>query len=210
MSAKITIKDGEGSGEVAGVTSFNALKVTTVPLPSGDVPPGVLTSQRFFSEVFSDSTNSTDQRVVGTLASPVLFTLGADEGVTKYVTSFRMIIESPALNLGNTEFNRYGAAAAAPGLTNGILLQVEQGGVTVPINAQPILTMGDYVNWSQDFTNLLGVASAAADYVNFDFIFPVPIVLPQGTADRLVIQIRDDLTALTSQFTLARGYQEFV
>jgi hypothetical protein len=211
MSAKVNIRDGEGAGFVAGVTAQNALKVTNLPTSAIGIPPSVLTSQRILREQFKDSGGGISQVVDGSV-TPIEFTIKAEVGVTKWVTGFRQIIESTSLRLDNTEFNQYGSAT--PGntpLTNGIVIEATQTGVTTLITAVPIGILGDYLQWCEsDFVNLVGIVPGGGDYAQFDFTFDAPIVLTEGSLDEIVIRIQDDLTALTTQFANARGYQEFI
>lgn len=61
-----------------------------------------------------------------------------------------------------------------------------------------------------EYINLVGVGPGGADYVNWNFIFVQPIVLTEGSSDRLIFRVNDNLTSLRTHFTIASGYQEFI
>lgn len=216
MSVKTRIHDGLGSGRTANVTPQNALLVQVLPETSKGVPPADLSNLRFLQEFFLDSLGSSDQRVNGSV-TPVEFFVAAGAGVTKWITSFKMIIESNSFELATANFRDYGATLN-PGLPNGIQIEAFQGGTTTAIAPEPIRIAGDYLQYADSFTNFVNAITAQADYLQVNFTFETPIVLTAGSTDRITIRIRDNLTAaLTAapvtaarQYALARGYQEFV
>lgn len=212
MSVKTRIHDGTGTGRTAVVTPSNALLVQVLPETSKGVPPEDLSNLRLFRE-FLTNAGSSDQRVNGSV-TPVEFSINAVAGATKWITGFRVVIEADGFELATSDFREYGATTT--GLTNGIQIEAVQGGNTVPIAAEPIRIAGDYLNYADDFVNLVNAISAQSDYLQFTFTFDTPIVLTEGSTDRLIMRIRDNLiTALVStatprQYAIARGYQEFV
>jgi hypothetical protein len=72
VSVKTEIKDGQGTGRTANVTSQNALLVSVLPQSSKGIPPDDLASLRQLREFFTDSGGSEDQRVDGSV-TPVEF-----------------------------------------------------------------------------------------------------------------------------------------
>lgn len=214
MSIKTRIHDGLGTDRTASVTPANALLVQVLPETSKGVPASELSSLRLLQEFFVDGTGSSNQVVNGSV-TPVEFSIRAASLVTKWITGFRLNIEGNNFELATSNFRGYGALVA--GLTNGIQIQAEQGGVATNIAAEPILIAGDYLNYAADFVNIVNAITAQADFLQFTFTFDQPIVLTEGSTDRLVIRIRDDLTAAIvaagappRQYAIARGYQEFV
>lgn len=215
MSAKITIKDGEGSGRITGVTPQNSLKVQVLPQTSKGIPPSDLSALRQLREFFVDGTGSEDQRVDGSV-TPVEFAVVAGAGITKWITGFRIIIEAAGFEIATQDFRDYGATTA-PGLPNGIDIEADQAGIITSISAAPIQSAGDYFNYADDFTNFVNALDNQADYLQFVFKFDTPVVLTAGSADKVIIRINDDLiTALTAatatptQYAIARGYKESV
>ena len=214
MSVKTEIQDGGGSSRTASVTEDRALLVSQVAVSSQDVPAAVLSRLRQLREFFVDSAGVTNQRVDGS-TTPVEYTVAAAPGVTKWITGFRMIIEANGFEIATADFRDYGATGA-PGLPNGIDIEAFQGGVTTSISALPIRTAGDYLNYADEFTNFVNAITAQADYLQFVFKFTEPVVLPVGSADKLIIRINDDLVAAlqstvgAEQYAIARGYQETV
>ena len=213
MPVKTEIKDGRGTGRTASVTDANALLVTVLPQTSKGIPPGDLASLRQLREFFVNSVGSEDQIVDGSTTS-VEFKVNADTGITKWITGFRLIVQGQTTDLSSQDFRRY--AQTAGGLTNGVDIETFQSGTTTVITgAGAVLTMGEYLRYADDFTNIVAAISANVDYLHFDFTFDQPVVLAEGSSDAVIIRINDDLTAALSaadsaQFAVARGYQESV
>ena len=208
MSAKVEIKDGTGSSALAQVAaSSNALLTQRLPETAKGLEPSLIANLRELSAFFVDTTGSAAQNVDGSV-TPVEFSISASPEKTKWVVGFRLIIEGASLTFASNDFRRYGAAATAPGLTNGVLIQTEQQGAVVNISAEPINILGDYLDYAQGFTNFTNAISAGVDYVNLDFQLSRPVVLPPGSIDAVKIIIQDDLTAIDKQVAVARGYQE--
>lgn len=210
MTVKTEIKDGLGSARTALVTDQNALLVSVLPQSSKGIPSDDLANLRQLREYLVDGGGSNDQRVDGS-GTPVEFSVQAAVSVTKWITGIKIVVESTQLDLISNEFRRYGSAGGATGLTNGIEIEAVQSGTVTAITAEPVQSMGRYLNWAEfDYINLVGVGPGGADYVAWTFNFPRPIVLTEGSSDKLVFRVNDDLTSLTTHFTIARGYQEFV
>lgn len=214
MTIRTRLVDGLGSRREVSVTPSNALLVQVLPETSKGVPPADLSSLRLLQEFFVTSTGAIDQRVNGSV-TPVEFSVTAGAAVTKWITGFRIIIEANSFELATSNFRDYGATLS-PGLPNGIEIEAEQGGVMTPIAAEPIQTAGDYLNYADSFVNFINAITAQSDYLQIKFDFVQPVVLTEGSSDRIVIRIRDNLiTALVSsgtprQYAIARGYQESV
>lgn len=212
MSTKGRIADGLGTSRTVAVTPANALLVQVLPETSIGIPGNLLAGYRLLSEFFTDAGGSSNQVVNGS-GTPVEFAIRATTGVTKWITGFRIIIEGNNFELATADFRRYGAIVA-PGLTNGIEIQADQGGIVTDIAGDPVQNTGDYLNYADGFTNFVNAITAQADYLQFTFRFERPIVLTAASNDRVIIRIRDNLTlaVLSSgtprQYALATGYQE--
>lgn len=212
MAVKSEIKDGQGTGRTASVTSANALLVQVLPQSSKGIPPDDLASLRQLREFFVDSGGSESQIVDGS-TTPVEFRVAAAANVTKWVTGFRLIIQGQNCDIATQDFRRY--AQTAGGLANGVEIEAFQGGATTDIAAAPITILGEYLNYNGEFVNLTAAISPSVDYIRFDFAFSTPIVLAEGSSDALIIRINDDLTAAlanadSAQYAIAAGYQESV
>lgn len=211
MSVKTRLTDGLGSAREASITPQNALLVQVLPETSKGIPSSDLSTLRVLQEFFVDSLGSSDQRVNGSV-TPVEFSVRAASALTKWLTGFIVVIEADGFELGTSDFREYGTVVA--GLTNGIQIEAFQGGITTLISPEPIRTAGDYLNYGDSFINFTNAISAQSDYLRISFSFATPIVLTQGSADRLTMRIQDNLVAaLVSaatprQYALARGYQE--
>lgn len=196
------------------MTPQNALLVQVLPETSKGVPSADLSNLRQLRAFFVDAGGSSDQRVDGSV-TPVEFSVSASAGVTKWITGFRVVIEANQFELATADFRGYGAVIA-PGLLNGIQIETLQSGIVTPIASEPIRASGDFLNYAEGFTNFVNAISAQADYLQFVFSFPVPVVLTEGSTDRLTMRIRDNLvaalvsTATPRQYAIATGYQEFL
>jgi hypothetical protein len=215
MSINTQIEDGLGSGRNAQVTPGNALLVQNYPAISGrGLPAEQLTAIRLLRQFLTTSAGATSMIVAGTAANPFDFEVRAEEGVTKWVTGFRMNVESNNFNLGSNDFEDFGAVSSP--LTNGVEIFVVQGGFQVDVSAQPIRTLGNFLNYTDEFTNFINAVGSSGDFFQAVFAFDQPVVLPEGTQDKLVIRIQDDLTSrITTSVggtmnAIAQGYQESV
>lgn len=213
MAVKGEIKDGQGTGRTAAVTPQNALLVSVLPQSSKGIPPDDLASLRQLREFFVNAVGSEDQIVDGSTTS-VEFSVSALTGLTKWITGFRLIVQGQTTDLSSQDFRRYAQTAA--GLTNGVEIEaVQSGATTVITGAGAVQSMGQYLRYADDFVNIVSAISANVDYLHFDFTFDNPVVLAEGSTDRVLIRINDDLTAALSatdsaQFAIARGYKESV
>lgn len=213
MPVKTEIKDGNGTGRTASVTEANALLVSVLPQTSKGIPPDDLAGLRQLREFFVDSSGSEDQIVDGSV-TPVEFSVSAGIGRTKWLTGFRLIIQGQTTDLSSNDFRRY--AQTVGGLTNGVDIEaVQSGEVTIITGAGAVQRMGEFLRYADEFTNIIQAISSAVDYLHFDFSFDQPVVLAEGSSDRVLIRINDDLTAALAatdslQVAVARGYQESV
>lgn len=213
MSVKSLLQDGTGTDRMASVTQQNALLVQLVPQTSRGVPVGDLSNLRQLRAPLVNSAGSLSQIVNGSV-TPVDFAVSASPGITKWITSFRVVIQGQDTQIATQDFRRY-AQTVAPGLTNGIQIEAVQGGITTAIAALPVQKIGDYLNYATSFVSFAAAISATVDYLQFDFALPTPVVLTPGSTDRLVMRIRDNLTtslaaADSAQYAIATGYQETI
>ena len=208
MSIKQRLQDGEGSGVEAGVTPRHALKVEVLPSSSKSIPPSELTALKQLREFFANGGCSTAMDVNGA-TTPVDFKIAADAGKTKWIDHVRIVLTGTNMEIDTNDFRRFGAATAInTPLTNGVLFFTQQGGIETQIFAEPVKYLGDFFFYADEHLAIKNSVSASDDFVSFDFNFPTPIVLPEGSEDALVIRVRDNLTALLSFQAVARGYQE--
>ena len=212
MSVKTEIIDGRGRGRSAEVTPGGTLLVTPQTETARGVDAETLANQLVLSERFVDESGSFEQVVDGSV-TPVEFAIRAEQGFTKWVRGFRLVIIGPNLDISTNQLRRYGSAAA--GLTNGIQIESFQSGETASITAAPVSTIADYFLYQDDFLSLVSAISNNEDLLTFDFAFVRPVVLVEGSTDEVIIRIRDDLTAAlntanASQFAISRGWKELL
>jgi hypothetical protein len=212
MPVKTEIIDGKGRGRSAEVTPAGTLLVVPQTETARGIDPRTIANQLVLSERFTDSAGSFEQVVDGSV-TPVEFSIRAEQGFTKWLRGFRMVVIGPNLDINSNQLRRYGAAGT--GLTNGIEIESFQEGETANIAAAPIQTIADYFIYQDDFTSLTGAITNNDDLLTIDFLFARPVVLVEGTTDEVTIRIRDDLTAAlntadSSQFAIARGWKEIL
>lgn len=210
MSVKTEIIDGKGRGRSAEVTPAGTLLVVPQTETARGIDAETIANQLVLSERFTDSAGAFEQVVDGSV-TPVEFAIRAEQGFTKWIRGFRLVIIGPNLDINSNQLRRYGALAG--GLTNGIEIESFQSGETANIAATPIQTIADYFLYQDDFTSLTGAISATEDLLTIDFLFARPVVLVEGTNDEVIIRIRDDLTAAlnttdATQSAIARGWKE--
>ena len=210
MSVKTEIKDGLGTSRLAGVTPAHALTTVQIPETARGLPAETVANLQVLIEQFTDSTGSSSQVVDGSV-TPVEFTIAEEDGFTKWVTGFRLVIIGPGFDISSNQIRNYGNTGG--GLTNGIDIEVRQSGTIIPVVLTPVQTAADYFPYQAGFLNLVGAITAADDLLNLDFTFDKPIVIPDGSDDRLVIRINDNITAAlntadSQQFAIAKGYKE--
>ena len=212
MSVKAEILDGRGRGKSADVLPSGALSVQVLPETARGVDSASIANQLVLNQLFSDASGATEQAVDGSV-TPVEFAIRAEQGVTKWVTGFRLTIIGPNLDIGTNQLRRYANNAA--GLVNGIDIETLQAGEVVQIGVGPITTIADYFLYQRDFTSLVSAISNNEDLLTFDFEFDRPVVLVEGSTDEVVIRINDDMTAAlstsnASQFAISRGWKELL
>ena len=206
MAVRSNIADGEGSGYKAGVTGDHALKVAVLESRAADLPIAVLTLRKQFRGFLTDA-GSTDLNVDGSV-TPVEFQVSADVSNTRWITAARILLNGVNMEIDTNDFRRFGAAATAPGLTNGLDFFIEQTGVTTDLTLDAIKKIGDFMDYEDGFENLINSVGTQEDFLSVDFVFDVPVVLPPGSSDRIVMRVNDDLTPIDLFKVLVRGYQE--
>ena len=208
MTIEINIEDGLGSERTAAVTPRNALLVQTVPVSSvAGIPADTLTAVRLQRKYFLNG-GSEAMNVDGSTTS-VDFVITAESDLVNWITGFRILMEGTNLEIDTQDFRRFGQATSAnTALTNGIDIFVEQSGVRVDIAVEPIGVLGDFLSYADEFTNLANSVSNTSDFISFDFKLDQPVVLPDGSLDRMVIRINDDLTNIDKFVAIGRGYKE--
>lgn len=210
MSTPIVIKDGTGTNVKTSVTSENALRVSVVQPPGKEIDVNILTRHKLLRDFLKNSTNSKDLNVNGSVTNQV-FSFSSSLNYIKYITSMRIILNDGNLDMSTAgQVQRFGDAAGAPGLTNGLLFDITQSGNITNLFIDPIKNIGDFLNYSDDFTNIKDGIAGGVDFLSFDFNFEVPIVFVSGSLDTMTLTVRDNLTAMNLFQVLVKGYQEVI
>lgn len=206
---KTSLIDGTGTRQGAQITKDHALKVSVVEMSVADQSIEDLTVKKQYRAWLSTSAGSEDMNVDAS-TTPVLFQELAESGKVKWIKSWRLIMHDTYMELNTNDFRRFGTAATAPGLTNGIEFYFVQAGRTIDVFLENVLNIGDFLKYADGYTNLVNAVSAQDDYLAFDFEFDEPIVLPAGSNDKIVMSISDDLSSLVYMRAIVRGWQQFV
>jgi len=210
MPLKVLIANGEGDGTKAGVTSKNSLKVTNVDPISLELTPEELTRRKRLTEFLADSGGNDDLNVDGSTVTKI-FSVEGEANKVKWITEVRIILQGSNLEVKGQDFKRFGLATAAnTPLTNGLKFYVVQGNVTTNFFISPIKTIGEFMNYAdEEPSNFVNAVGSQEDALYFKFKYDdVPIVLPQGTTDKIVVEVRDDLTNIDLFKVLVKGTQE--
>jgi len=208
MAMPIYIQD-PATGRRMQVTSEGALYVNIVEGAAAELPVETLTRRKLLRG-FLLNASSKELNVDGS-STPVEFIAGSDDAKTKWLTSARVLFNGTNLEMNTNDFRRFGAATASQtALTNGLEFFAIQGGIQTNFFIEPIARMGDFFTYSDDYLNIVNSISSQSDFLFFDFVFEQPIVIPPGTADRIVMRVNDDLTSIDLFHVIIRGYQEII
>jgi len=210
VSLGVKIQDGGGSGRQAEVTDLKALKVSVVDIPSSGVPNVVLTQYKQWRAYLVDSGASSSLVVNASSGAPQYFRVSAQDGKTIWLTGIRLVMHDAQMNMGSAEIRRFGSVAAAPGLTNGLLLYSMQGGVRSDFFLSAIKNLADFLIYTSDFVNVGDAIGQGTDLTVFAIYFSKPICLPQGSVDTFTMEIRDNLTSMTLFQGICEGWQEII
>ena len=204
------IRDGEGTKRSAGVTTKHALKVSVLELSAAEQSNADLTSSKMYRGYLENSLGSDDLNIDASV-TPVLFKVGATSDATRWLTSVRVLFNGANMEIHTNDFRRFGLCTAVnTPLTNGIELYVLQGTVQTNLFVTPITTIGQFMDYADSYTNFINAIDNQSDFLSFDFIFEVPVVLPPGAPDYIAVKVADDLTNLDVFKVVARGYQETI
>jgi hypothetical protein len=209
MTIKTILTDGVGRNKRSvGVTKDNALQVSVIDPISIELSVEQLTRRKLFYSFLYDGSNN-DMNVDG--STPVTFTIASQTTAIKWVSKLRVLVNGTNFDLSASgDFRKFGSAAIAPGLTNGIELFVVQSGLVTPIFTVPVKNMGDFFDYETGYSNFINAVSAQSDFLSIDLDLPEVVVLPPGALDYIGCRINDDLTSLDKLQILASGYQEVV
>jgi len=209
MSFPSKIVDGGGTNRAAVVTENNELKVTVAPFSAASFSAEDITRQKYFTAFATDSVGSFDLAVDGS-STPVSFSVRAVVGQITWVTRIRFLFNGTQLDMSGPEARRFGPAAGTSGLTNGLKCWVEQGGIVSEFYNEPVTHMNDFWSYTDEFVNAIGAIAANTDFLSWDIDLPKAVAIPASSSDRIVVQVRDDLTSFDLFQVVMRGWKEFV
>lgn len=209
--------EGHLSGGLSGysvdATSNNALRVTVVPTPGKDIIKGDIQAVRTYIGLLTDSSGSSDMAVDGS-STAVEFKASASTTEIRWISELRLVFNSTSMNIDNIESRRFGAAAAAPGLTNGLLLQSCQGGVCIDIFVSPVQTIADFERYvstaSRGIVCRVDAVAAGTDFFMATIAFQEPVGLYPRTDDYISITVQDDLSAIDLFESQVAGWRQIL
>lgn len=204
MTVKSHIISGSGKRVAATVNDDRALLTTSIPLRLSSLPAELLTAQKVLFAQMVDTAGSPNMNVNGAVTNQSFF-VPSQADRTYVVHSFRIVLNDVQMTIASNESRRFGSIAL---LTNGITFSVTQGGTTTNLFIDPILNIGDFLNYVDEYDNLPDAISGGVDLLTLDYKMPIPIVLPIGSKDTITMTIRDDLTTVDFFQVFVRGYQE--
>jgi len=193
------------------VNKDGAIVVSVIEQSGAEVDPAVLTRNKIWRQWFTNplAANTIEMDVDGSITS-VEYKVGSELGRIKYIQALRLILNDSNMEMNTNDFRRFGNAATTPGLSNGLELYLVQDGAQVDIFTSPVKTIGDFLNYSDAWENIVNAVDVQTDFLSFDFILPKPVALIEGTNDYISVKINDDLTAIDLFRTLTWGYYELV
>lgn len=201
------IVDGRGDGHKAKISREGQLNVVVHPHPPRDEQ----IAADPFRSYFVDDAGSNDMQVVGSLASPEVFSITAQDDYDIYVNSVNIVIADAGAQL-----NEFGSITA---LTNGVRMiweTQERGEVEIH---EGLKSNFDFVRLAGGQPAFGSGASAfrannvsgtsEAYFINFDIeeVFGLPwgFRLRMGTKDRVSFIVRDDTTGVDQFDAIAYG-----
>lgn len=206
MGAKVSLVNG--SGVEAKITDDQELIVNVSPYPARREQK--IKPFRQFLTDDGTASGSNDMSVVGSTASPLDFYVEADQDDDRYISALSFIISYSAAGAPYQWAN-------AVALLNGIQLFYVSSHGDVDIH--------EGIKSNQDMFRLQGGGVDAGweirhvdannDYGYFitvplgDIVPPYGIKLDHGRTERLIIRIKDDVTAAQSFNCIAYGFDRF-
>jgi hypothetical protein len=147
------------------------------------------------------------------------YAVKADADRIKWINELRLVIHDSQLRIDNNEQRRFGSAHAS-GLSNGLLLKAEQGGVVTSVFVDPVQRIGHFYRYAggpgvgagieNGIINSVDGIAAGTDLLVVRIRFEAPIGLFPGSLDRVYITVQDDLSGLTLFEVQYSGTQELL
>lgn len=156
---------------------------------------------------FTSSSLSTDLNVDGS-TTPQVFSIEAEDDQVILIHEIRLLFHSTNMNISGNEIRRFGPVAA-PGLTNGLRMEVHRGNRTGELLVAPVQNIGDFLvnarSPSDPLLNVVDGVSAGVDILLVKLGLLAPIGLFPGSRDRVEVYVQDDLTGLALFQAFAYG-----
>ncbi len=132
----------------------------------------------------------------------------AEVGKLQWIKEIRLVIHSTGMRIDTDEAEVFGAAGL---LTNGLRLTVSYDTTDMQIFSGGVTNIRGFFPYAATVTGVTGgVSSPGTDYLMVKVVFQQPVGLFPGSSDRIFLEVRDDLTALTHFTATAKGWWESV
>jgi len=211
---EVHLGNGGGSGTLADVTSNGALCTSVVPVPGKDVKASNAQAIKNLSGKFVNASDSASMNVDGSSIA-VEFSIGSNTTHIRTIKEVRLLFHSTQMDITSNEARRFGAAAASPGLTNGLTLHTDQTGVTTNIFIDPVQVIGEFYNYAAGGLNTAIIndkdaVAASTDLLLIIIKLAAPVVLMAGSTDKVAVTVQDDLQALAKFEAYYYGTQQVI
>lgn len=208
MSIRNNIIDATGSNYGAKVDKYNTLWVRDLGIPPTSDPDAIGSSALALGEIqtayreyltLNGDGVTFDARVNGSLANPISFFVGAEQGFDIYITSIAIVVAGGSLTLA-----RFGGGLA---LTNGLRFYYEStnGKIIIGTDIKSSFDIVRLCQGSPAFTdpssgafiasNVIGTSEALIQVLDFRKVFGLPygIRLNTSSVNKLVMEVRDNI-----------------
>jgi hypothetical protein len=183
------------------VTSNGAARTAEVPRPPDDWSRDEVEQVKELREAFKDSSGSADLGVDGSV-TPVEYSVKAEDDRIKWVKEIVIGLHDQQMSTSAQELRRFGAAHAAPGLTNGVLLTVRQNGQDTELFAEieagtvGVKSIVQFYRWGE-VISLEAAITSTIDVliVKLTLLGEKGVGLYPGSKDRIFVTVQDDLSA---------------
>jgi hypothetical protein len=201
------ITDGDGSGNRLKINGEGEVGVVVHSHP----PIAESFAAIPFRQFFTNTSDSSDMQVVGTLAAPIVFSIDASPTHDIYIKTISVEIADASATL-----NKFGNITA---LTNGVEFTWQTADLGTTVIADALKTNWDFVRLalgnpgfgdaagSFRASNVSGTSEGYIPVVDLHQLFGLQwgVRLRAGTTDKLFFSVKDDTTGVDSFNIIAYG-----
>lgn len=207
---EITLNDGFGSGFKASINKFGEIRTINQSLPSNSDR----VRQIPYTSFMQNAAGSSDARVAGSLGNPIDFTIESDSENDIYINTLSFRISDV-----NASLNKFGNITE---LTNGIQLIYSNSQFGELILADSLKSNFNFVRLcggqpsfgdgatAFQASNVSGNSEGYIPTLNFknQFLLNFGLRIRTKTKDKLIIRVRDDISAIDGFDIFATGFKK--